>query len=430
MNRKIVAWFSLLGIVLTACQPIPPPPGDAAITPSTDTVTSATITNTVTLTETATLTATEAVSNTETLTMTDLLTDTTRATNTTTSTPSTPASTPPVTPTTPTSVAPAPLTSTPRGDATSVSPVACPALTGDTLDVVVLPNWQVGDRVSYTTEHNKIDFSGDNRVLTLAASTPVTFTVVSVEDDGYVLQLNYGQSQLGETDVELADPMAALLQTPLEVTIEYATDSEGAYLELLNLGDLQAQVIPLFDQFFDVMAETDPSATEEVIEAARGMIDRIVNDPVNFEALFTGDLQIFHSTYGIAFEDTEPLVLEDIRPNILGGAPIPSELIITPTHYDAELGCLRIEFENIADPVAARNSILEALQYQAQQMGVPGPREQDLPAELHLIDKIIFEIDLNDGWPTSIFTERSVTIADQGQVESNEYTLVAKEIGE
>lgn len=400
MNRKIVAWFSVLGIVLAACQPIPPPPDYAAPGAST-----AAITTTATLTEPAIIT------DTQTLTETELPTDTTRATSTTTA-------------------APAPVSSTPRGETTNAAPVVCPAIQDNTLDVAVLPNWQVSSHANYATEHTKVEFIGNNRMLTLATSTPVTFTVLGVEDDSYILQLRYGQSQLGETDVEISDPLAALFQAPLEVTLEYATDSDGAYLELLNLSDLQAQVMPLFDQFFDVMAETDPSATEEVLEAARGMIDRLVSDPINFEALFTGDLQTFHSVYGFVFEDAEPLVIEDIRPNILGGAPIPSELVITPTHYNADMGCLRIEFENIADPVAARNSILEALQIQAREMGVPGPRDQDLPAELHLVDKIIVEIDLNDGWPTYIFTERAVTIANQGQVESNEYTLISKGVGE
>jgi hypothetical protein len=106
--------------------------------------------------------------------------------------------------------------------------------------------------------------------------------------------------------------------------------------------------------------------------------------------------------------------LPDVRPTRLGGAPIPSELSITPTHYDAALGCLHVEFENIADPVETRNSILESLQAQAEQMGVPDPSEDDLPAEL----------DLNSGWPTAIHTERSIILSNQSRVETTSITFV------
>lgn len=385
MSRKILAWFSLLGLVLAACQPIPPPPGSATTT----------ITSTVVMTDTAIITDTTL------LIATDAIT--TVASNT--------------------------VTSTPQGEVTNESARSCPAIETGTLDVKVLPNWQAGDHVAYLTEQTKLEFSGSQQATTLAASTPITLTVIGVEEDGYLLELAYGQSQLGQTDIELPNTMASLLQTPLEVTIDYTVDSEGIYVGINNLEELQAQVLPLFDRFFEAMIETEPDTPPEVVEAARGMIDQLVSDPANFELLFTGEIQLFHSVYGITFTAAEPIVIEDIRPNLLGGAPIPSELVITPIHYDAEMGCLRIEFENIADPVAARNSILEALQIQARQMGVPGPRDQDLPSELHMIDKVIFEFDLNRGWPTYIFTERSVTIGNQGQIETSEYTLL-EEVGE
>lgn len=412
MNRKMIAWFSIIGLVLTACQPIPPPSNTTTPGAATETVTATTsMTSTDAITTTDVVTTTE-ITSTESLTATDLLTDSTSVTDTTAGPPSTP-------------VAP-----TPSEEVASEAPTTCPAIESGALDVVVLPNWEVGDSISYVTHHNKVEFVGDDRAITLATTTPVTFTVVEVSEDEYILQLSYGQSELGETDVELPDPMASLFQTPLAVTLEYATDSEGTYAQLLNLDELQEQIVPLFDQVFDAIAESDPNLNVEALAAARTMVDGIISDPANFEALFAGDLQIFHSAYGLTFEDAEPLITQDLRPNLLGGEPIPSELVITPTHYNEEMGCLRIEFENIADPVATRNSILEALQLQAQQLGMPGPRDQDLPAEIHLVDKIIFDIDLIKGWPTYLRTERAISLGDQGQVETNEYRLATNEMGE
>jgi hypothetical protein len=112
---------------------------------------------------------------------------------------------------------------------------------------------------------------------------------------------------------------------------------------------------------------------------------------------------------------------------MLGGPPIPSELTIVPTHYDAELGCLHVQFENVADPVEARNSILESLQEQARQMGVPGPNEEDLPTSLELVDTIRFEMDLESGWPTAIYLERVTSFGPEGRLETTEIVLVEPE---
>jgi hypothetical protein len=50
--------------------------------------------------------------------------------------------------------------------------------------------------------------------------------------------------------------------------------------------------------------------------------------------------------------------------------------------------------------------LLRTLHEQARQMGVPGPNNEDFPAELELTNQILFEVDLQNGWPVAIQRER------------------------
>lgn len=197
---------------------------------------------------------------------------------------------------------------------------------------------------------------------------------------------------------------------------------------MANLEELQAQLEPIFDQLFDAIQETDDALEPEEIEVARGIVDQLVSDPANFESLFTQDIQRFHIPYNFYFQDAEPLVLPDLRPNMLGGPPIPSELTVTPTHYSVDLDCLHVGFENVADPVETRNSILEGLQAQAQQLGVPGPTDADLPAEVDMVDRIHFELEFNSGWPTVIHSERAIILGNQSRSDCIATCLVTYKV--
>lgn len=401
MYRHTLAALTLL-ITLTACQPVRP---EAELIPDATIPASEAITVTTSITGTATITGTEAVTASE------------------TSTGAPASNTPPSS--TPRNVDPnTPPPSTPATGSTRAA-ASCPAITdpAQTLNLDIMAAWKVGDTRSYRTSQRHTDINRGIETISLASSTPFTIVVAEANETGYVLQWHYGQAILDETDVAIPDPLAALIQAPLQVTFAYETDDVGSYLGLLDVEDLRAQLVPLFDQLFDALAASDEQTPPEVLEAARGVVDRMIEDPANFEALFTGDTQLLHTLYGFTFEDAIPQVVEDMRPNLLGGSPIPSELTITPTHYDAELGCLHVLLENVADPAAARNSILEALQIQAREMGVPGPTDDDLPATLDLVDTIRIEFDLDRGWATAVYMERAVTIADQGRIESGQILL-------
>ncbi len=399
MNRFHRVICAAIFTVLTACQPVRPESELTPVAPA-----PATVTDAVTDTVTATAPITDAESM--------------------TGSPAPSANTPPSS--TPRNRnASAGPSSTPRTDAGMVT-ASCPAILDPAtmLDVDVVAPWEVGESRAYVARQTRMQIDGGDEAVSLASTTPLTVTVVEATPDGYVLEWHYGQTILEDTDIPVPDRLAAIFQSPLQVTFQYATDSAGSYLGLLDIEALRAQLVPLFDQLFDAIAASDPDLAPAIIEGARGVVERMLDDPANFEELFTGDTQLLHTLYGITFDDATPLVLQDTRPNMLGGPPIPSELTISPTHYDAELGCLHVLYENVADPVAARNSILEALQLQAREMGVPEPTGDDLPATLDLVDTIRIEFDLHRGWATAIYIERAVAIGDQGSVENGQLLLV------
>jgi hypothetical protein len=420
MNRlyllcSYLAITSLLWLALAACQPIRP---ESELTaPPAATHSSGVVTNTDTITETTPITGASDITETTGTPATEVVTETEAVTKSTTVT----------TPSTPTSgTTSSPPSSTPASGMEDV--VSCPAIAtagGDSLlNIAIVANWEIGTQRHYIGKQQRIDIDAGYEVMSVSASTPITITVIDRNDDGYVLEWQYGNTEFGASDAEIPDPLISLLQTPLPIPFRYATSEDGVYLGLQDIDELRAEIEPFFDDLFELLAETDEELPREVLEAAQKTVEQLLEDPDNFDTLFTRDIQLLHTVFGFSFEDAEPLVLPDQRPNIFGGPPIPSELTVTPTHYDAEEGCLRVRFENVADPIAARNSILEALREQARQMGVPAPTDADLPLALEIVDYIVYDVDLVSGWPTAVSTERFITIGDQERIESSELQLV------
>lgn len=415
MNRRLLYWLCLSLLLLAACQPVRPEnssAGDAEISvpPSSSTVItgSAQISDTVAITSSTAITASSEPTGATSSTGSTVISETTQSTVTTGAQGSAEETRPSSTPAT--------------GASADVS--TCPAVEDSALDLTVVANWDEDEQVHYLVHKSRTERVDGDTTLSISSTTPVTITVVSDDGEGYILEWQYGQTELTQSSVEVPDPLAALFQSPLEIIVTYATDEAGTYVELQNEERLQAQLMPVIDEMFDAILESGREAGEEfdaeMVETARGMVDAMISDPANFDSLFTQEVQLFHTLYDFYFEDTEPQVLPDLRPNMLGGSPIPSELTITPTHYDAELGCLRVMMQNVADPGEARNSILETLQEQARQLGVDGPTEDDLPAKMDMVDDMRFEIDLESGWPERVYAERAITLGNQSRLESTE----------
>ena len=386
MNRRFIFWLSLLVVLLAACQPIRPETA-ATTTPS------ATGAITDTLTSTTETTATAALTGSSDITTSDESTGSTSA------------------------------SSLAVGEERAAT--TCPAISDDAFALTVQADWEAGDQRIYQVHQGRTEILDGESTTVMSTTAPVTVTVLSADAAGYVLEWDYGQAATAAVDAETPDPISTLLEAPIQVRMTYATDEAGAYVELVNLEELQAQLVPIFDQLFEAIVETEEAVDPTALDAARGMVDQLISNPDNFEILFTQELQLFHTLHGFPFASAEPIVQPDLRPNMLGGAPIPSELTITPTRYDAELGCFQVDFENVADPVATRNSILEALQLQAEQMGVAGPSAEDLPDELELVDFIHFEINVDSGWPALIASERTTTFGNQGRVDTTQIVLTS-----
>lgn len=414
MNRRLFSHLSLLIILIAACQPIRP---EGAATPSPSATRTEAITGTTEITSTTVITSGSSITESSEITNSEEITEAAESTSTqgtedTTSTPSTLPATP----------------SNPPATAADAS-TNCPVIADEALDIAILAGWEEDEQRHYLVHKSNSQSVDGEEVVAASSTTPLTITVVSDDGEGYVLEWQYGRTVLNDTGFEVPDPLAGLFQSPLELLVTYSTDEAGVYVELQNEEQLQAQLTPLFDQIFDAMLASDEELDPEVVENARGMVDELISDPANFESLFTQEIQLFHTLFAFTFESSEPLVTPDLRPNLLGGPPIPSELTITPTHYDADLGCLSVALENVADPVEARNSILQSLQEQAEQMGVPGPTDADLPEELELVDNVRFEFDLESGWPTAIYSERAISIGNQDRLETTDIVLVGENEG-
>jgi hypothetical protein len=57
-------------------------------------------------------------------------------------------------------------------------------------------------------------------------------------------------------------------------------------------------------------------------------------------------------------------------------------------------------------------------------MGVPGPTEADLPAEMEMVDQIHYELEFDSGWPTLIHSERAIILGNQSRIETTSIVLV------
>src|SRR5690606_13039018 len=101
------------------------------------------------------------------------------------------------TPSTPTSgTTSSPPSSTPASGMEDV--VSCPAIAtagGDSLlNIAIVANWEIGTQRHYIGKQQRIDIDAGYEVMSVSASTPITITVIDRNDDGYVLEWQYGNT--------------------------------------------------------------------------------------------------------------------------------------------------------------------------------------------------------------------------------------------
>lgn len=163
--------------------------------------------------------------------------------------------------------------------------------------------------------------------------------------------------------------------------------------------------------FGEFLGPYDFTAIETYIESYQnaesiGDISAMINNPIYATLALFSDIETFHRPYGYYFIEAKPMSFTEA--NYLSLTPLSGQSIITitPTHYDAQQGCLHISSKDEID--------LETDSVLATEM----QREyQDFIKNNNAFfqNKSLYEFDLNTGQLNYFEIQRINTINGDGR---------------
>lgn len=298
-------------------------------------------------------------------------------------------------------------------DASSQDKLAegCPIVDKPEITLDFDAEWQEGESRTIELIRSREDIGIQSKDPVRKSLTEVTVSVIERADKYFVLEWIYGESEILAPDTITDKTINELLELPVGLRIEYETDRWGSYRRLRNLEEVQEFVDQMFNILIEQVEKTEGQASADNLRRA---IKQLSGNAQQVEALYTRDIQLFHSLWGFHFDNSDQISFEGSFPNILGGDPIPNQAVIQLIRYDAELDCASVEWTTKIDKEKARESIIQGLQRQSKQLGIDPPAGDEFPTDFDFSDLIKIDMDLATTWPTTVFFERIIKVG-QGQ---------------
>ena len=301
-------------------------------------------------------------------------------------------------------------------------PQGAQAQNADEPVVVELPfDPEVGDRIRLVMAKERVKIQGGERSSPGRSEVLVDLEVLERSEQAYVIRWSYGKTSFSSPQAApnlLVEKMAGLTEG---LQLDLQTDSWGSVLGLRNKADVLSTYQAAVEVMFGALAEAGVSAADiERVEA--GLAGAFT--PEAIEIMVLREPSLFFAPSGGVFQLATPNDYEDLLPNPLGGAPIPSKAYMMFKEVDADAGLAVIEWKQSIDPVKGRAVLLETLRQIAKRTNSPEPTEADLPT-LEIEDLALFTYDTASGWPREVSHRRSITVGDRGQIDSLSFRNVA-----
>lgn len=285
--------------------------------------------------------------------------------------------------------------------------------------LTVRPQWQTGDKAHYLLTKSRARTIDGARNKGVTSKTDVWFEVLKVQDDHYVLSVNFGETRFDDPNLN-ADPLTkgmTSLRKGLKIILTLNRD--GSIREVQNWEEIQKVSNKAIDRLSEhLKGQGAPTgAIDKVIAQVRHMFssEEVVTQTA------TQEIQLLFVPLGKTYEISTPLEYETEIPNILGGEPIPSQGKFTLTAFDQNNGQATITWAQSVNSKEFTRIMNGTLQSMAKSIGKPMPDAKRLDS-MSINDSGEFVVDVRSGWSTALTYTRRVGAASASQEDTTSMT--------
>jgi hypothetical protein len=283
---------------------------------------------------------------------------------------------------------------------TAVRPDAAPAQPAEPA-IELRPQWKVGDRQALSIVRVR-ESSRGGQVARTTTRGDATLVVREAGPAGWLVEWTFAAPRVEDADAQRAALARELAALTSGMRYELEIDADGRLVRLRNWQQLQALSQSAVQKVVDrLRARGTPP---DVLSAITGTVTAMFSSEEQIRTHGLRDAALYHAAHGYPFRAGVPLEYAMELPSPLGGVGVPSRGRFTL--LGVEQGAAVIEWQQRADPAAAREAVRRALTDLAARMGRPAPRDDELP-EVAVEDDAQLRIEIATGWVRTLSHRRT-----------------------
>lgn len=280
--------------------------------------------------------------------------------------------------------------------------------------VRLLPNWQVGDKMTYEMMRVRKRTRGNKVERNIQSRTRLDVEILDQNDKGYLVAWTTGKTEVDTASQETNVFLQKLSKLTEGFRVELMLDRTGELKGVRNWRQLKKNADGIIDTLTDKMkrAGMDPKAVAQIEQQSRAM----TATKESLELIATREAKLLFFPLGKPYIVNQPEQYEVSLPNPLGGNPFPGAASITMTKLDRDRGTATITWSQEIDKEKGRDAMNKLLTDLAKRMGRQ-VKPSELPKSFAINDEAVFSVDLQTGWTTDMKHSRTVKAGPGAQVD-------------
>ncbi|MGB1206076.1 MAG: hypothetical protein ACPG5B_10540 [Chitinophagales bacterium] len=275
----------------------------------------------------------------------------------------------------------------------------------DTTKVAFVAYWSVGDSYDFKVTKIRQDWKEGELTKDEERAYVANFTVVDATDTSYTVNWSY-ENNLGST-YNIPEELLEKFTKYKKTDIQYKTSEFGELLEILNWEEVGENMNSMFDDILESLGGNN-KAKRKSIEQSMQPIKQIYSSKQGIEQLLLKELQYFHFPMGLEYDVTEPILYEELLPNMFGGKPIKANTKMYFENVDFEEYFCTLKQEMTLDPNDTREMLKQV--FKKMKLNKKGMKKALKKAVFEIKDNNTYEYYYSPGIPHKIETIRETVM--------------------
>lgn len=284
-------------------------------------------------------------------------------------------------------------------------------LADDTTErVAIRADWKVGDEIHLICDRVREVREGDAAPTGGHSQTPATIRVMEKHEDGYLLRLQYGRTEMIPPDPKQS---ASLNRVP-QVPMIFLLSNDGAIVRLENWKEVRDGAVALVRSTLQ-----ESGMPSEEINATLKKTQGMYATQAQTTMMMTRDIAMYFYPIGIDIAAGEPLDTVGSIENPFGGEPFPTRTRLMAKPIANGKHQYRVTLETKFDAEPCARILLDSI----SQFAKKGAPRAELPSRFDIEDHSEFVFDAERGWVVQGSHERKSVVNELRRLDRWEWKL-------